>query len=115
MTSIRKPGWPMSSPGSPSIRLVNSTSCCHGTGSRARHCTGGRPELAAISAVFTIGYVADLLGEDEDWLHDLSIDMLPEACPGEGRDGRLCVYGLGEDAVTAFHSGRHRILETDRR
>jgi len=25
--------------------------------------------MAAISAVFTIGYVADLLGEDEDWLY----------------------------------------------
>jgi hypothetical protein len=34
--------------------------------------------LAAISAIFTIGYVADLLGEDEDWLHDLSIDLFPE-------------------------------------
>ncbi len=44
--------------------------------------------LAAISAVFTIGYVADMLGEDEDWLDELSIDLFPEACPGEGR-GRL--------------------------
>jgi hypothetical protein len=23
-------------------------------------------------------YVAELLGEDEDWLHELSIDMFPE-------------------------------------
>jgi len=23
-------------------------------------------------------YVANLLGEDEDWLHELSIDMFPE-------------------------------------
>ena len=51
--------------------------------------------LAAIAAVFTIGYVADRLGEDEDWLHELSIDMFPE-------DGCLWVYGLGEDGVTAF-------------
>jgi hypothetical protein len=42
--------------------------------------------MAAIAAVFTIGYVANLLGEDEDWLHKLSIDMFPE-------DGRLWVYG----------------------
>lgn len=28
----------------------------------------GSLTLAAISAVFTIGYVADMLGEDEDWL-----------------------------------------------
>jgi hypothetical protein len=34
--------------------------------------------VAAISAVFTIGYVANQLGEDEDWLFDLSIDMFPE-------------------------------------
>ncbi len=49
--------------------------------------------MAAISAVFTIAYVADLLGEDEDCLHDLSIDMFPE-------DRCLYVYGLGEDAMT---------------
>ena len=51
--------------------------------------------VAAIAAVFTIGYVANMLGEDEDWLYDLSIDMFPE-------DGCLCVYGVGEDGVTAF-------------
>ncbi len=51
--------------------------------------------LAAISAVFTIDYVANLLGENEGWLHDLSIDMFPE-------DGCLRVYGIGEDGATAF-------------
>jgi hypothetical protein len=51
--------------------------------------------VAPISAVFTIGYVAELLGEDEDWLHELSISMFPE-------DGCLHVYGIGEDGVTAF-------------
>jgi len=51
--------------------------------------------LAAIASVFTIGYVANMLGEDEDWLHELSIDMFPE-------DGCLWVYGVGEDGVTAF-------------
>lgn len=54
-----------------------------------------RQPLAAVAAVFTIGYVANMLGEDEDWLYDLSIDMLPE-------DGCLRVYGGGEDGVTAF-------------
>jgi hypothetical protein len=34
--------------------------------------------LAVISHVFTITYVAEMLGEDEDWLHELSIDMFPE-------------------------------------
>ena len=32
----------------------------------------------ATSAVFTIGYVAGLLGEDEDWLHELSIECLKQ-------------------------------------
>lgn len=45
--------------------------------------------------MFTIGHVAALLGEDEEWLHDLSIDMFPE-------DGCLHVYGVGEESVTAF-------------
>src|ERR1700682_646432 len=55
----------------------------------------GRLIVAAISAVFTISYVANQLGEDADWLFDLSIDMFPE-------DGCLWVYGVGEDGVPAF-------------
>jgi len=51
--------------------------------------------VPAIAAVFTIGHVANLLGEDEDWLHDLSIDMFPE-------DGCLWVYGVGENGVPTF-------------
>ena len=51
--------------------------------------------MAAISAVFTIGYLANLLGADEDWLFELSIDMFPE-------DGGLWVYGVGEDGMPAF-------------
>ena len=51
--------------------------------------------MAAISTVFTISYVANLLDEDEDWLFELSIDMEPE-------DGSLWVYGVGEDGVPAF-------------
>ena len=34
----------------------------------------GGLNLAAIAAVFTIGYVANMLGEDEDWLYEMSID-----------------------------------------
>jgi len=49
--------------------------------------------VAAISAVFTIDYVANLLGENEGWLHDLSIDMFSE-------DGCLRVDGIAEDGVT---------------
>lgn len=58
-------------------------------------CQSGSLILAAITAVFTINHVAKLLGEDEDWLHELSINMFPE-------DGCLHVYGVGEDGVTAF-------------
>jgi hypothetical protein len=47
------------------------------------------------SAVFTIGYVANLLGEDENWVFDLSISMFPE-------NGCLWGYGVGEDGVPAF-------------
>ena len=45
--------------------------------------------------VRTIARVAEMLGEDEDWLHELSIDMFPE-------DSCLRVYGVGKDGVTAF-------------
>lgn len=51
--------------------------------------------MAAISRVYTITYVAKMLGEDEDLIWELSIDMFPE-------DGCLRVHGIGEDGVTAF-------------
>jgi hypothetical protein len=55
----------------------------------AAHCgssSSGGLSWAAISAVFTIGYVANLLGEDEIWLFDLARGMVPE-------DGCLWVDG----------------------
>lgn len=59
----------------------------------------GSLTLAAIAQIFTIGYVANQFGEDEDWLFELSSDMFPE-------DGWLWVYGVGEDGVPAFtHDG----------
>jgi hypothetical protein len=33
--------------------------------------------MIAIAHAFTISYVANLLDEDEDWLHELSTDMFP--------------------------------------
>ena len=42
-----------------------------------------------------LSYVANLLGEDEDWFFELSTDMFPE-------DGCLWVYGVGDDGVSAF-------------
>ena len=51
--------------------------------------------MAAIGHVFTLARVAALLGEDEDWLHEISTGMEPE-------DGVLAVYGLGDDPTPAF-------------
>jgi hypothetical protein len=51
--------------------------------------------MAGIGHVFTITRVAEMLGEDEDWLHELSIGMFPE-------DGCLTICGAGEETITAF-------------
>ena len=51
--------------------------------------------MAGISHVFTISRVAELLGEDENWLREICIEMDPE-------DGRLSVHGHGEEEITAF-------------
>ena len=51
--------------------------------------------MAAISHVFTITRVAEMLGEDEDLLQEICIEMDPE-------DGCIIVLGPGEEATTAF-------------
>ena len=51
--------------------------------------------MAAITSVSTIARVAELLGEDVDWLWDVCAEMEPE-------DGCLWVYGPGEDQTIAF-------------
>ena len=48
-----------------------------------------------VSCVFTIGHVAEMLGEDEAWLADVAAEMDTE-------DGQLWVYGVGEHGVMAF-------------
>jgi hypothetical protein len=45
--------------------------------------------------VTTMDRVAKDLGEDEDWLSDVAMDM-------EIEDGMTWVYGIGEDGVMAF-------------
>ena len=45
--------------------------------------------------VTTITRVAETLGENEDWLHDVANEMDVE-------DGVIWVYGVGEDGVMAF-------------
>jgi hypothetical protein len=61
--------------------------------------------MAGISHVFTISRVAEMLGEDEDLLQEISIEMDPE-------DGRLTVLGPSEEAITAFtHHGVDNLTE----
>jgi hypothetical protein len=51
--------------------------------------------MAGIPYVFTISHVAKMLDEDEEWLHEISINMDPE-------EGCLWVIGVGEDGCPAF-------------
>jgi hypothetical protein len=51
--------------------------------------------MAGISHVFTIARVAEMLGEDEDLLQDICIEMDPE-------DGCLTALGPGDEEITAF-------------
>ena len=45
--------------------------------------------------VLTIARVAEMLGEDEDWLWDVANEMDQE-------DGLIWVYGAGDEGVMAF-------------
>jgi hypothetical protein len=51
--------------------------------------------VAAPSYVFIIGRVAEMLGEDEEWLQTIADDMEPE-------DGRIIFCGTDEMSITAF-------------
>jgi hypothetical protein len=51
--------------------------------------------MAAISDVFTIGYVAQMLERDEDLLWDPSDELEPE-------DGVLWVYDINDGQTRAF-------------
>jgi hypothetical protein len=51
--------------------------------------------MAAPSYVFTIARVADLLGEPEELLQDIAMDMEPE-------DGCLSVLDLDDVSTVAF-------------
>jgi hypothetical protein len=48
-----------------------------------------------VNHVTTISRVAEYLGESEDWLFDVAMEM-------EIEDGVIWVYGVGEDGVMAF-------------
>lgn len=51
--------------------------------------------VSKVHHVTTIIQVAKDLGEDEDWLRDITIEL-------EIEDGVIWVYGVGEDGVKAF-------------
>ena len=51
--------------------------------------------MAGIPYVFTIARVAEILGEDEEWLHELSMGLDPE-------DGCLWVLDVGDREIQAF-------------
>jgi hypothetical protein len=48
-----------------------------------------------VSHVTTISQIAKELGENEDWLFDVAVEMEPE-------DGLIWVHGIGDDGVMAF-------------
>ncbi|MGE5793580.1 MAG: hypothetical protein ACM36B_12880 [Bacteroidota bacterium] len=51
--------------------------------------------MATITHVFTIARVAEMLGVDEDRLHEIAIEMEPE-------DGVMHVYSIDDDGIMAF-------------
>jgi hypothetical protein len=66
---------------------------------RIIHHRGGGGVIVApvnkVHHVHTIARVAEMLGEDEDWLWDVANEMDQE-------DGLIWVYGVGDDGVMAF-------------
>jgi hypothetical protein len=61
---------------------------------RGANAPGGL-NMAAPSYVFTIARVAEMLGEDEEWLHEIADDMEPE-------DGCLWVCDINNNTTRAF-------------
>ena len=61
------------------------------------HCRGGLtlPPVNKVHHVHTIARVAEMLGEDEDWLCHVASEMDQE-------DGLIWVYGPGDESVMAF-------------
>jgi hypothetical protein len=59
-------------------------------------CRGGLiVPVNKVHHVSTIARVAEMLGEDEDWLWDVAEEMDQE-------DGLIWVYGPGDESVMAF-------------
>ena len=52
-------------------------------------------QVNKVYLVHTIARVAEMLGEEQDWLWEVATEMEPE-------DGLIWVYGPGEESVMAF-------------
>ena len=52
-------------------------------------------QVNKVHHVHTIARVAAMLGEDEDWLWEIAVEMDQE-------DGLIWVYGPGDESVMAF-------------
>lgn len=59
--------------------------------------------MAAIDHVYTLPLVAEMLGEDADWLWEISCEMDPE-------DGCLGILGPNEEHTVAFTEDRIEIV-----
>ena len=64
-------------------------------GPRGRGCCRSSLIIDAPSFVYTIAYAAELLGEGEEWLHELAEQLGPE-------DGRLWIYNTDDRATLGF-------------
>jgi hypothetical protein len=53
--------------------------------------------MATPSHVFTIGRVAEILAEDEDWLQEIAMELKPE-------DGHITVCRTDDLSTSAFTS-----------
>ena len=51
--------------------------------------------MAAITRVYTLALVAEMLSEDADWLGEIAGEMEPE-------DGYLWIYGPNEEQTEGF-------------
>ncbi len=63
----------------------------------SRRCRGGLtlPPVNKVNHVHTIARVAEMLGEDEEWLWEVANEM-------DAEDGLIWVYGAGDDGIMAF-------------
>src|SRR5437764_15024599 len=85
----------MCSPVSRTIPSGVCTNSCLGTGANLARKTPWQRDLAASRYVFTIGYVARMLDEDENRIAEIAMDMEPE-------DGCHAVVDINDESTLAF-------------